>query len=397
MNTLSSFILYALIFSSLLFQPSSFSFAQSLTPAMEQCVANGIDNIFMMQFDKSEQEFDRCLKENPQHPYGHFARALSRWARYMYDTEQDQADLIPEFEKRIEEAIKISNTWIDQHPNDARGLLSLGGIYGLASRLDVIQKNWLRAYFRGRKAIRHTRLSLKKDPQLYDAYMGIGMYDYYSDALPRFIGVLSRIVLRGDRKRGIEELKIAAEKGTYTQLASKLILIEIYTEDPWGAKNAQEALGMVRSVRAKYPSSSLFHLTEIICHYEAGDYERAKKLSEDFVIKIEQKKATYRFRDRPKAYVSLGMTLWGLKDLSHAKEAFQKAIHSMGKGPSRWGSWAHIRLGQLEDMADNREEAKKLYQEVLKTQDFWGFHKVAKKLISHPYLKGTPPGPIPPP
>ncbi|MBI4052295.1 MAG: hypothetical protein HY400_07295 [Elusimicrobia bacterium] len=389
--------MFLLLFFAFLSLPSP-SFAQSVTPSMEQHVLNGIDLIFSMEFDKSEAEFNQCLLENSQHPYGHFAKALSRWARYVYDTEQTQATLIPEFNLQIQNALAVSQKWIKTHPQDARGILSLGGIYGLASRLDVVRKEWISAYLHGRKAIRYTRLALKKDPTLYDAYLGIGMYDYYSDALPRFISVLSRLVLRGNRLRGIQELKIAAEKGTYTQLAAQLILIEIYTEDQWGAKNPQEALQIVRSIRAKYPHSSMFQLTEIVCLYEAEEFEEVRILAEDFLRKIKEGRPTYRVQDEPKAYVSLGTALWALNFKTEAKQALENAaLKQLETQPNRWSTWATIRLGHLEDTDGNRTNAKEHYKKAATLKDPWGFHKIAKKFLSRPFSGDGHPGPLPPP
>ena len=55
---------------------------------------------------------------------------------------------------------------------------------------------------------------VEKDPTYYDAYLGLGIYHYLADILPKFVKILSFVLgVEGDRDKGIVELNIAAEKG----------------------------------------------------------------------------------------------------------------------------------------------------------------------------------------
>src|SRR5581483_9447104 len=129
---------------------------------------------------------------------------------------------------------------------------------------------WLRAYYYGRSALQLIERAQKVNPQEYDAYTGLGMWDYYADTLPKIIKILGRIVsIRGNASRGIERLKLAAEKGEHTSTAAKLILIELMQDRATAFYNPELGLKMIREVRERFPMNPLFEFVEMIYLYEA--------------------------------------------------------------------------------------------------------------------------------
>ncbi|MGD9159620.1 MAG: hypothetical protein PVG39_14500, partial [Desulfobacteraceae bacterium] len=53
-----------------------------------------------------------------------------------------------------------------------------------------------------------------KDPDYYDAYVGLGMYDYYLSFLPKIVRTLSFLGAYGDREKGLEEIILTSSKGS---------------------------------------------------------------------------------------------------------------------------------------------------------------------------------------
>src|SRR5262249_16941566 len=146
-----------------------------------------------------------------------------------------------------------------------------------------IRKEWLRAYWHGRKAISITRRAVKIDPDYSDAYLGVGMYDYYSDLYPRVVGVLAKLVLGGDRLRGIKTLRMVAEKGRFSASVAKILLVEIYSEDPFGAKDSHEAMRYTEDLRAKYPGSAMMHGAQLAAWYYAKRFHETLDGAEEYV------------------------------------------------------------------------------------------------------------------
>jgi tetratricopeptide (TPR) repeat protein len=365
-----------------------------ITPEMDKHLLAGIDGIYNMRFDEAEAAARKAIELNPEHPNAYMGLAGILWTKYVYGTDQTDQSLIKPFDEAIEKTIAVSKAWLKKHPKEPMGLMTLGAAYGVSSRLMVIRHQWLSAYWTGRKAVNITKDAVKANPELWDAYLGLGMYDYYTDVYPRFIGVLAKIVLRGNRLRGIETLKMVAEKGHYSKNNAMILLVEIYTEDQWGAKDPEKALEIIKVLRAKYPNSAMMHSAYFVCLYQGGRYEEAAKSAEDYVARA--KAGKYNAIELGKGYVALGTALWALKQHDAAREAFAKAQEVQYQGKmSRWAVWAHIREGNLQDALGKREEAVKHYKIAVGQPDLWGFKAQAKNWISAPF-RSIFPGPIPP-
>ena len=297
-------------------------------------------------------------------------------------------------------AIGVAEAWLKKTPRDADALLALSGAYGLSSRLAVIERRWLRALFHGRRGIKLVRKAHRFDPDLYDTLLGIGMYDYYADTLPRFVGVLSRLILGGDRERGIERLKLVAEKGHYANVGAELILIEIYTEDRWGAKDPERALEMIERLMAKFPKSPMFHQIGQVCQYSAGRFDALLASATDYLRRIDEGWPYYPEGDRARQYMTIGAAHFAKKNFEASEKAFETAGELAGTSelPVRWGVWGLVRLGQVRDVLNRREEAVEAYRAAKRFPDIWRFRSYARRGIKTPYrMKEAGVDQLPPP
>lgn len=371
------------------------SSSPALTPELDKPLITGIDDIYRMRFDDAEQEAQRAIAIEPGDPHAYLGLAGVAWTRYVYETDQGDDHWIDEYEKRTAKAVLVGTKWLKLHPDDAQAMMTLGAAYGLSSRLQIIRHHWLTGYWQGRQALSLTKQAVQKDPQLWDAYLGLGMYDYYSDLYPRFIGVLAKIVLRGNRQRGIDYLKMVAEKGHYSQSNAKILLVEIYTEDPYGAKDPAKAVEIMQDLRRKYPDSAMMHSAQLVALYSDHRFEDVVKGAREYV-KL-SKEGRYNAIEQGKGNVILGCGLWAQKRHDEALEAFRAAQQVQFNGKmSRWAVWASIKAGNLEDSLGRRSDALKDYQLALSQPDRWGFYAPAKPFLGKPYAQSYPDD-IPPP
>jgi hypothetical protein len=76
--------------------------------------------------------------------------------------------------------------------------------------------------------VEYLKEAVALDPQRYDAYMGLGQFEYYCG---RLAGILQFVLaLHGDERKGIEMLKQGASKGTYGAWACKTFLLKILVD-----------------------------------------------------------------------------------------------------------------------------------------------------------------------
>jgi len=348
-----------------------------------------IDRIYTMEFDRAEQVGRRLAAVDPASPFGAFGLTAVAMTRFVYETEQADLSLLPVFERNAEESIERATEWCRSHPDDAEGLMVLGASYGIAARISALRHNWITAYLQGRKAIRYTRASAHLDPSLGDPWLGIGMYDYYSDTYPRFVGALAKLLLRGDRRRGIAGLRRAAQTGRYVNTAAKLLLVEVYTEDRYGERDPEEAVRIMADVRSTYPESLMLQAAELFALYESRRYDATLAGCDEFLGKAAQ--LPIAPIQTAKGRHIQGTTLWAMGRRKEAEGALREGAESLlAGGPTMWGVWSRIRLARLLDLEGRRQEAQEQYRLAAALPDHWSLREVAKAGLSKPWTDPYP-------
>ncbi len=168
---------------------------------------------------------DQVLKENSTSIKAYLLKAIILDYR-MDDYGTDIGE--KEFFEAIDQVIKLTSPLIQSDRRD-EGYFFLGSAHAL------------RAFRYGKKGIYAPILSdiingldylnkaLEINPNLYDAYLLIGLYNYATDQFPSFVKVILRTGDTKKRKKlGIEQLELASQKAQYVKDLTKYALLEIY-------------------------------------------------------------------------------------------------------------------------------------------------------------------------
>lgn len=371
----------------------------NLPPDVYAQASEGINGVYSLDFDTAQKNIQLVFDQYPDHPFAHFGNAMIAWSRYEYEFEKSDSSQQKVFENVLDDSIDGIKRWMKQHPDDPNAYMGIGALYGLRAMFNMRNRNWITAYFAGRKAISNLEKSLKLDPTYYDAYFGLGIYQYYAGTLPSVIKILAKIVaIKGNPDEGVAQLNLARENAVFTADSAKLILIEIQNTRGGNYYDPEKSLEYIRELRAKYPTNPLMHYVEIICLYETGHYDDVITQAQAFLGLI-GKDPFYKEIYISRAYTALGTAYMAKGDLEKARELFEQGQTALQtQEVSRWGLWNDLRLGQIYDLLGQREKAVKQYKYVLSFKDKWGFDDAAKALVKHPYElppDGNP-GPLPP-
>jgi len=361
----------------------------SVSPEMDKLLRESIDAIYKMDFDGADKVLDKAIALEPDYPHAYLGRAANDLIRFAYGVEEDDPALIKTFQAKTAVAVKVAEAYLKTHPKDPDVLFVLGSAHGVAGRLAIVQRQWLKAFGHGRTSMKTIRLAVKLDPELYDAQLGLGMFDYYVATIPKFAGWLAKIVLGGDRERGIRRVKIAAEKGDYAKTSAQLILVEIFIEDPFGARNPPEALKLMRIVHARYPDSQMLHSAFIVSLYEAKQFDEAVKEARTYLARV--KTGRYPARELAKSHALLATLLWGAGAKDEALGEFMTAAESGGPR-TRWTVWSRVRAGQILDALGRRAEALAAYKAAYAEKDEWGLRALMKPCLKAPCVGDKYPG-----
>lgn len=371
---------------------------ENLPQDLREMSKKGMDYIYSIELDKAQSQFEEIIKKYPEHPIGHFGIAMTKWAYYEYLEDQGDQKMDDEYANLTDKAIEIGKKWLKLHPNDATAHMCMGGMYGLRARLNLTQHSWLKAYVNGKRALSSMRKSLEIDDKMYDAYLGLGMYEYSAGTLPSVIRWLSKLLISGDAQKGIDYLKICKEKGYFNSIAAELILIEIFTEHDGKYANPKLAVEWSRELRKIYPYHAQMHFVEIVSLYEAKMYEEARTEMLEYLNRV-GKYPHYKENYLSRIYTALGTIYMMEKNYDKALEYFEKAKKriEIDKKASRWSLWAIVRIGNVYDMENLRDRALSYYKEALSYKDYWGFKEYIEDYIDKPFNISLLPVQLPPP
>lgn len=195
----------------------------SYTAETDSLVAEGIKQAHLLQLDSSIATFETLIERYPEHPMGYFYKAG------IYDLFNQDYRIIT-FEKQFEEAIDLAiekgEKFVKKNKEDVLGYFYLGGAYGFRGLHRVYKRDWLHVFIDGYKGLKNLQKSLKKRPDFYDAYFGLGLYHYWRSAMTRKLRFLPFI--SDQRQLGINELKLAIEKGRYVGVEARISLSSAY-------------------------------------------------------------------------------------------------------------------------------------------------------------------------
>jgi tetratricopeptide (TPR) repeat protein len=237
--------------------------------------------IHLMYLGKTDQAIELAHKleaMHPDHPLGYLIEAdalwwiiYCKWSERKYNTidawshtrpadADDDAELaVADKVARLAEANIAKQDTAEMELYAGLGYASRARLLGLRfAKLPVARA--------GVEARRHLLRCLELDPDMADAYLGLGLYNYYVDTLSGMAKILRFImgIPGGDKREGLRQLEIASTKGVLTQAEARFNMAKsLRNYDRDYARAEQAAAPLV----AEYPRNCIFLLL-------AGDIEQ---------------------------------------------------------------------------------------------------------------------------
>ena len=255
-----------------------------VSPELDAQIRSGLHHLYNLEFDEAERIFISLKEHQVEHPMVAFGLTSVHWWRLsVYVLENDAEESAP-FLKAVEESLRLSKAKIERGDPTGEGYMTLGGAEGLLGRWQAANGKWMPAYFKGKNASKHLRLSIKQNPKMYDAFMGLGIFDYYVATLPKFVRLLGFLGTSGNKQRGLDELETAAEKGTYAAVPAKLFLVNIYSSLE---NQPDRALGTLAKLRQEFPKSPFIHMLVVVAMYNHRPAEELEAEAKEFDRRVE--------------------------------------------------------------------------------------------------------------
>ena len=348
-----------------------------LSPGADARYDRAIAYMYRLEFDRAEAEVKEIVLLDPDSPAGYFALAALAWWRYSQDFDMQGGfkEAEEEFFDRSEKAIELSKRMVKERRDLDQAYFFMGSAYGLQGRWYAVQRAWWRAYTHGKKGRKYLKKCVQTNPAVYDAYLGLGIFDYYAATLPGALGLGAKLFAGGDRARGMDYVRTVRDKGRFFKLEARMFLIEIYSRHE---RDFAAAFAECSALRALDPGNMLFRLGEIMTHTQAQDWQGVLDESEAFLAAWRRQPQRGIEQQLGSVYLAAGDALIALGRYGEAEEWLTAGIGRTGFPEKGWITYCYLRRAQAKDLAGRRAAALADYEKALERPNFWDSVKYAR-------------------
>jgi hypothetical protein len=329
--------------------------------AMVEQEQRTLDLIYNMEFDAALHAAQHLIDLAPAHPAGYFYRAATYWQQRLiaYDPPQ-RATLLRQFQESAQRARTMAESLPDAQVAEAA--FYLGAVYGMQARMHFVEQQYIRALLAAKQASTYLQQCVTHAPDWYDAYAGLGTYQYVLSRVP---GVWRSIVqqfigIPGDRARGLQALEQARTAGRLSVPEAGSLLAKIYVLP--GEEQYGKAYGILTNLVQRYPHNSDYRYRLALVCAHLGLWEYARQASQQLLDDIAQGKPYAPRQWRPLLQYRLAETYVFQRQPQVAAENL-RALQMQELSPEL-RAWVELRLGNVHDLQGQRQAAQAWYQGV---------------------------------
>jgi len=372
--------------------------------AQTNLVDEGFSHFYNLEYDEAIACFEKAIAQNPNSPDLHNHLAQTLVFREMFRNGALESELVsgnnsflrrpklnpsPETEKRfldeVSKAIALSDQRLKINPNDTRAMYAEGIAYGLRSNYFwVVKKSWqnsLRDATSARKL--HNRIS-ELEPNNVDARLVQGLHDYIVGSLPWHFRMLGFLVgIHGDKEKGIRTVQEVAARGNLNKYDAKILLCALYRRE----NRTRLAVPIVQELIARYPRNFLLRLELAQMYSMSGDGVHGLETLDEVARLKAQKAPGFDRLPWEKIYFQQGSIQFWYNQLDRSLENMKRVTAAADEVDLNTGVQAWLRMGQIYDMKQRRQEAVEAYKKAIAYAPEAEAAQESRKYLSTPYRR----------
>ncbi|MBO0910728.1 MAG: hypothetical protein J2P13_02950 [Acidobacteria bacterium] len=240
-------------------------------PALDR----GFQLLYNLDFDRAQTIFATWEHTHPDDPLGpafsaagllfsEFHRLGVLESQFFEDDKkfENRPKLTPDpavrerFDREIEQAQNAARARLAKNLHDKDALFAMTLTNGLqADYASLVEKRNVASLRYTKESTAWAGETLAADPECYDAHIAGGISKYIIGSMAAPLRWLVRLGgVSGDKQKGIEELKLVADRGHYLAPFANILLAIAYVREH-DRHHARELLG---SLRDQFPANPLF-------------------------------------------------------------------------------------------------------------------------------------------
>lgn len=246
-------------------------------------IQQGLDQAYNMELTSAEKTFNKVIELRPNSPLGYYQIAQIHFWIYLGSRDPGEYQVFLKFaDTARERAEKV----IDKNPKDFQTRYIAGNLASFRAMAQATNNSSVDAFWSSKKAVSYYEETLELNPKFYNAYLGLGLFDYAMSFVPDFLKWAVNLTgLSSNKQRGFNYIKTAFKKGTEKTEAA-FHLSKIYTDY---LAEYDSAFSLLQSLTSRYPSNTLFIYQYAVSLIKDKQLDRANDLL-NRVIKLNNKK-----------------------------------------------------------------------------------------------------------
>jgi tetratricopeptide (TPR) repeat protein len=379
--------------------------AQNLkTPQFMEGATKGFDHAYNLDYEDARSAFQNLRQQFPQHPGPPLYLALTLWQRELFRRQDLQLDRFVALEsfmqptkqqmpaedrdaffRYIGESQASCLAILKEKPGNRDARYFLGAAHGvLAAFALTIDRNKREAFRQGKKAYQYHLGIVMEQPDYYDAYVTVALYEYIVANLPWYMKWIAQIAgYTGTEERAFKYLRLAATKSEFVSVNARNILVVLCLRE----KLYDEALENAQFLHRQYPRNFLLHLNVARILTEMNRPDQAAEVYTKIIAQAETRTPNYQKMPLGVFRYNIGKALMNMDRLELAQRLFTTAIQDPTTA-DRERALSRLCLAEVLDLRGNRQQAIANYQQVLSVANFEDSHSTAQGYLKKPYRRG---------
>lgn len=342
----------------------------------------GYELLLDMRYDEADKIFDEMIRMEPKNAMGYVCKSQSYFHYWKYAMiEPDQKDL-EQFKELLFNTRNIAKEMLDKDKDNIDTLFILGSAYGNIGLYYGNTDNWFRAWWNARKGIKYIKKVVKEDSEYYNAYLLLGMYNYFADTLPRFVKALSFLLGRtkGDREKGIDQLILASSKADLKGDAKIFLADSVYFNE----ENYEAASVLLEELNAEYPDNHYLSLILAVSYRHLNKLDLSVQTLKSSLQSESLKEFPYLHGE---LYYNLGLAYSRMNEYDQAilahKNAYKIPENLEGYITDHYDTGALYEIGDAYEMLGSINKAHEYYSKI-KENDNRKAYENAQDRIKNP-------------
>lgn len=352
-------------------------------PGVQIEATEAINLLYNYKFSEAQREFRWLQYRYPKHPMPHFLMGLAEWWKIVPNTDNEAYD--NRLLAHMDSCIYLAEKLYEEKENKVEPAFFLSAAYAFKGRLYSERKQWTKATFAGKNALKYLEKSKGYGDLSPELLFGDGVYNYYSEWIPKEYPILKPVLIffqKGNKKLGIQQLEKVANNAFYTRVEARYFLLQIYSMENQYAK----AYDMAKYMWQTYPDNPYFERYFCRSAFVTGHMAEAQQAARNMLDKIERGMPGYEgVSGRNAAFVLAYYSFNYTKDYDAAANYYQQAINYSVKTNSLNAGYyvsSLIGLGKIAEAKKELNEAQRYYKLALDKADRKSSqHDEAKKAI----------------